>query len=75
MEYTDELEPVNGPFDWALATIQELERVIEFIRSCPEVVRPAADIADVVADAADAMKALDEMQFEAEEWFGDGEDD
>jgi hypothetical protein len=75
MGYTYELEPQNRPFNWAEAAAQELESIATFIRSCPEVVTPAADITDVVADAADAMKALDEMQFEAEEWFGDDDED
>jgi len=45
----DELEPMSGPYDWAEAAAQGLERIAAFIRSRPEVVGPFDDLAGLVA--------------------------
>ena len=54
----DKLELVTGEFDWAESAAQELELIAAFIRSCPEIVRPCAVLADVVADAEEARNEL-----------------
>lgn len=54
-----EMEPSNS-FDWAESAAQGLENLVEFIRSCPTVVRPRAEL---WATVIRAQSLADELNY------------